>query len=659
MYDFIEKHKRAVQIVLAMIMLPFMLVGVDFYFRGGGSNEAVATVGGEKVTREQFDQALREQGDRLRQSMGRSFDAAMLDNPDVRYAVVENLVNQRLLAAEASRERFRVSDARVAEVIAGIPAFLEDGKFSPERYRALLLQQNMTPAMFEERVRRDLALAPLQEPIASGSIVARASAARYLSLVEQRREIASATIDAEAFAKGVKVDDAAVKAFYDANPTAFMTPEQARFEYAILSVDALGGNVAVDPADVRKYYDTNLASYTTQEERAASHILIAVRPDASDADKADAEKKAAAIAAQVRAKPASFAEVAKAQSQDPGSAPQGGDLGSFVRGSMVKAFEDAVFSTKPGEIAGPVQTEFGWHVIRVTGAKPATQRPLEEVRAQIETDLRRSRAQDKFQAAADQFQNLVYEQADSLAGLGKALDIPVQTTPSFVTRAQAQQIARNNAKFAEALFSPASLQAKRNTEAIEVAPNTLMAGRILEHRPAAPRPFDEVKAEIRRQLELKAATDAAERVGREKLALLEQGKSDKDVGLTFGKPVELQRMQASAAFPPDILAKVFQADASKLPAHFSGVNPRGGYSIYRLTRVIEPDTLDESRLKLAGERMGEQLGREFVNAYLASLRARADVTINQTLLEGAGGRQGEGSAPGPARPAPQGRGAPR
>lgn len=288
-----------------MIMLPFMFVGVDFYFRSGGSNEAVATVGGEKVTREQFDQALREQGDRLRQSMGRSFDSAMLDNPDVRYAVVENLVNQRLLAAEASRERFRASDAQVAEVIAVVPAFQEDGKFSPERYRALLLQQNMTPAMFEERVRRDLALAPLQEPIASGSIVARASsAARYLSLVEQRREIASATIDAEAFAKGVKVDDAAVKAFYDENPTAFMTPEQARFEYAILSVDALGGKVAVDPADVRKYYDTNLASYTTQEERAALHILVAVRPDASDADKAAAEKKAAAIAAQVRAKPA-------------------------------------------------------------------------------------------------------------------------------------------------------------------------------------------------------------------------------------------------------------------------------------------------------------------------------------------------------------------
>jgi len=654
MYDFLDKHKRAVQIVLALIMLPFMLVGVDWYFRGGGKDEPVATVGGEKITRQEFDQALRDQSERLRQTMGRNFDPAMLDNPDVRYAVVENLVNQRLLAAEASRERFRISDAQLADFIAGLPAFQEEGKFSRERYRALLQDQNMTPAMFEDRVRRDLALAPLQEPIASGSIVARASAARYLSLVEQRREIEQATIDAEAFAKDVKVDDAAVKAFYDQNPNAFMTPEQARFEYAILSTDVLGGKLAVDPADVRKQYEANLASYTTPEERAASHILIAVRPDASDADKAAAKAKASAIAAQVRASPASFAEVAKAQSQDPGSAPQGGALGSFGRGSMVKPFEDAVFEAKPGDIVGPVQTDFGWHVIRVTGAKPATQRPFEEVKGQIEADLKRARAQEKFQAAADQFQNLVYEQADSLEGVGKALDIPVQTTPTFVTRAQAQQIGRNSPKFAEALFSPASLQAKRNTEAIEVGPSTLIAGRILEHKPAAPRPFDEVRAEIRRQLERKAASEAAERVGREKLALLEQGKSAKDVGLTFGKPVELTRTQASAAFPPDVLAKAFQADASKLPAYFSGTTPRGGFSIYRLTRVIEPEALDEARLTLAGERMGEQLGREFVNAYLASLRARADVKIDQAMLEGTGKDSGGGAAPRPARPAPAG-----
>ena len=632
MYDFIAKHKRAVQVLLAMVFLPFAFFGVDSYFTSASGDETVATVSGQKITRTEFENALREQGDRMRQSMGRGFDAALLDNPEVRYAVVENLVNQRLLAAEAARERFRVSDAQLAQFIADIPAFHEDGKFSAERYRMLLQGQNMSPAMFEDRVRRELAQSPLQEPLSAGAIVAQTSAARYLDLLEQRREVASAVIDADAFLKEAKVDDAAVKAFYDQNPNAFVTPEQVRVEYAVLSIDALAEAVTVDASEVRKQYDDHLANYSSPDERSAAHILVAVRPDASDADKAAAKKKAEDIAAQVRAAPTRFAEIAKKESQDPGSAPQGGDLGSFGRGTMVKGFEDAAFAAKPGDIVGPVQTDFGWHVIRVTGAKPATQRPFDEVRPTIEAELRRTRAQQKFQAAADQFQNLVYEQAESLEGVAKALAVPVQTTP-FLTKTQVQQLGRNSPKFAEALFAPASLQAKRNSEAIEVAPNTLMAGRVLEHKPAAPRPFDEVKAEIRRQLERRAASDAAERVGREKLALLERGKSDREAGVTFGKPVELSRNQVGAGYPPEVLAKVFQADASRLPAFVTGPSPRGGFAIHRVTRVVATPPPDEARLKLAGERMGDQLGREFVSAYLASLRARADVKIEQSQLE--------------------------
>jgi peptidyl-prolyl cis-trans isomerase D len=281
---------------------------------------------------------------------------------------------------------------------------------------------------------------------------------------------------------------------------------------------------------------------------------------------------------------------------------------------------------------GPVQTDFGWHVIRVTGAKAATLRPFDEVKGQIEADLKRQHAQQKFQAAADQFQNLVYEQADSLEGVGKTLDIPVQTT-GFVTKSQLQQLGRNSAKIADAVFSPTSVQAKRNSEAIEIAPNTLMAARVVEHKPAAPRPYDEVKAEIRRQLERRMASEAAERVGREKLALLQQGKSDKEAGIAFAKPIELARNQAGALVSPDALAKIFQTDPTRFPAYVTGSNPRGGFSIYRVTKVIEPSSLDEARLKLAGERMGDQLGREFATAYLAALKARSDVKINQAQLE--------------------------
>ena len=160
-----------------------------------------------------------------------------------------------------------------------------------------------------------------------------------------------------------------------------------------------------------------------------------------------------------------------------------------------------------------------------------------------------------------------------------------------------------------------------------------MAARIVEHKPAAPRPFDEVKAEIRRQLERKFATEAAERVGREKLALLQQGKGDKEAGLAFAKPVEVTRNQAGPGFTPDALTRIFQAEPKSFPAFVTGPNPRGGFTIYRVTRVIEPQGLDAARLKLAAERMGDQLGREFANAYLASLRARADVKIEQSQLE--------------------------
>jgi peptidyl-prolyl cis-trans isomerase D len=356
-----------------------------------------------------------------------------------------------------------------------------------------------------------------------------------------------------------------------------MTPEQVRFEYVVLTPDGLAGQAAVEPAEVKAHYDANVASYGRPEERSASHILITVKPDAKDEEKAAARKRAEELLAQARANPAKFADLAKQFSQDPGSAGQGGDLGSFPRGSMVKPFEDAVFGMKVGDIAGPVQSDFGYHVIKLNGITAATTRPFDEIKGQIETDLKRQRAAQKFAAAADQFQNLVYEQADSLQGVAKALNLPVQTSP-LVTRTQAQAIAQGSAKFVQALFSPESLQAKRNTEAIEIGPNALMAARIVEFKPAAARPFDDVRDEIRRQLVRKTASEMAQKVGREKLALLEQGKAA-EAAVTFGKPVTLMRNQAQPGFTPDAMTRIFQADPAKVPQYVGAANERGGFSI--------------------------------------------------------------------------------
>jgi peptidyl-prolyl cis-trans isomerase D len=632
MFDLVTKYKRVTQILLALIALPFAFFGVDYYYRRVAATPEIAQVGDHKITQQEFADALREQQDRMRQAMGRNFDPAFFDSPEVRYSILEQLVNERLLAEKASDEHFRVTDAQLAQFIAGLPVFQQNGQFSAERYKQLLASQNLSPIQFEEKLRRDLAVAPLQEPVAVANIVARASSERYVGLLEQKREIAVATVDAEPFAKDVSIDDAAVKSFYETNPQAFKTPEQLRFEYVLLTQDSLMPSVSVDAAEVRQYYEANAKQYGQEEQRSAAHILIAVKPDASDADKAAAKKKADDIAAQAKANPAKFAELAKQYSEDPGSAPQGGELGALPRGSLEKNFEDAEWKLKVGEIAGPVLTDFGWHVIKLTGITPAKMRPFDEVKAQIETDLKRQKVTQKFASAADQLQNLVYEQADSLQPAAKALGLPLQTSQS-VTRAEAQAIALGNPKFVEALFSPEAIQSKRNTDAMEVGPNALMAGRVIEHKAAAPRPFDDVKDDIRRQLVQRAASEMAQKAGREKLARLASGASDKDARVTFAAPVTLVRTQSQPGIPPDAVTRVFQLDPTKLPGYVGLPNERGGFSIYKLTKVVDAPPPDDGKVAQASARIGDQLGRELFTAYVGALKAKTDVKINQANLE--------------------------
>ncbi len=632
MFDYIDKHKRLAQAVLAVIGMTFVFFGTYSYFQRPSSAPEIASVDGDKVTQQEFDDVLREQQDRMRQSLGKNYDPAMFDSPEVRFAMVEQLVNQKLLEHEARADKLRITDGQLQQFIAALPPFQVDGKFSPDRYRLVLSGQNMTPEMFEQKLRNDLTLAPLQEPIASANIVAGPSAQRYLSLLEQKREVAVATVDAEPFVKDVKIDDAAIKDFYDRNKAALQTPEQAKIEYIVLSPDTLMSQVSVKPEEVKAQYDQNLRQYGSPEERSAAHILISVKPDASDADKTAAKKKADDLAARARAHPDDFGKLAKEFSEDPGSAAQGGELGSFTHDSMVKPFADAVFAARTGDIVGPVLSDFGYHVIKVGEIKPAQAKPFDSVRADIETALKRAKAQQLFADDAEKFQNLVYEQSDSLAGVGKALDVKVIETP-YMTRAQVQQAASNSQKFVDALFAPESVASKRNTDAIEVAPNTLIAGRIVDHKAAATRPLDEVKDEIRAQLTRRDAAALAQKAGAARIAALDAGKTDREVALAFSKPTELLRTQVGPGMPPDALVKVFEADPKKLPAYVGSPNERGGYSIYRITRVIEPDKLDPARVKLASARIGDQVGRELLTAYLAGLKSRADVKINQAALE--------------------------
>ena len=631
MFDLVQKHKRIAQFILLLIGIPFMFFGVDYYFRGTDSAGEIAKFDGGKITEAEFAQAIRDQQENLRRS-AQGVDPAIFDNPEVRFNLLQQLLRERLVEKKGNDLHFRVSNTEVFDRIAADPRFREGDRFALDVYKNLLRQAGIAEPAFEESIRRQILAERIVDPISRGGVVPRASGAAFVNLVEQQREVEVANIDVEPFVKEVTVDNAQERAFYDANAAAFKTPEEAKFEYVVLTQDVLLAQIAVTPEEVKAQYESSAKTYRQEEQRQAAHILIAVKPDAGEAERAAAKKTAEDLAAQAKANPAKFADLARQRSQDPGSAAQGGDLGSNPRGAMVKAFDDAVFALKPGEITGPVESEFGWHVIRLLGVTPEKTQSFDAVRTQIETELRRQKVGQKFAAAADQFQNLVYEQADTFAPVAKALGLTIQTSP-LVTRAQAQEIALGSAKFVQALFSPESIAAKRNTDAIEVGPGTMMAARMVEFKPAAVRAFDDVKGEIHRQLVRQAAADRAQKAGREKLALLEQGKSERDVGVVFAKPVLLMRNRAQPGFTGEAITRIFQADAAKVPTYVGAASESGGFSIYKLVRAILPPEVDPGKVAAARAKIGEMQNREMFDAYVATLRAKAKVEVNQRNLE--------------------------
>lgn len=631
MFDLIHRHKNLTQIIMGVVTLPFLFFGTYQYFSGRGDSTTVADVGGNKIAQNDFDEALRGQEQRMRQALGGRFDSSMLDNPAVRFELLDQLIDQRLLENRARSEHFSVTDNELRRFIAGLAPFQVDGRFSATRYSEVLAGQGMSPLGFEQRVRGELVLNQLQQPIVAGSFAAKSTVSHYLALLDQTREVATATIAAAPLESAIKVSDADVKAYYEKNRAAFETPELAKIEYLTLSQGALASQMSVTPEEIRQAYEAGKRQYTTQEERSASHILIAVKPDASAADKAAAKQKAEEILAKARAHPDDFAALAKEYSQDPGSAQQGGELGSFARGSMVKPFEDAVFGAKVGDIVGPVETNFGYHIIKVTGIKPGHVQSLDEVKGRIEAEIRKQKAAEKFATLAEQFQNVVYEQADSLAGAAKALGLEVKTS-DLMTRAQIQALAQGSEKFVKAVFSTDSIQAKRNTEAIEVAPNTLMAGRVIEYKPAAPKPLAEVQDDIRKRLTHERAAAEAQKDGEAKLALLAKGDTAA-AALAFGKVSPITRSKPASDYTTDAVKRIFEADRAKLPAYVGATRPNGDYAIYRIDKVIDGAAPAAAVVTAAENSVGAEAGQELMKAYLASLRADTKVTINQAVLE--------------------------
>jgi peptidyl-prolyl cis-trans isomerase D len=627
MFEFIRTHQRLMQFLLLLLILPsFVLVGVSQYEKRSDS-DGVATVDGRKISQQEWEAAQRRQLEQARAMMGAQFDQKLFDTPEAKQQVLDGLVAERAIGAEVARSHLTVgNDSLYKGIIEQTGLRKPDGSFDLDAYKAFLASQGMSAEGFQQRVGYQLAVQQLAGSVQATAFAPRSVANRLSDINDQQREVQELILPIANFASQVKVTDDMVKAYYDKNATLFQIPEQVKAEYVVFDAAAVEKQVNVTDAEIADAYNKNKARFSTPEKRSASHILISVAKDAKPADDAAAKAKAQAILAEVQKAPNDFAKIAKAQSQDPGSAELGGDLGVVEKGLFDKPVEDAIFQLKEGETSGLVRSSFGYHIVKVTKVVPVVQKTLEEAKPEIVAELKKTKLSNKYSELAETFTNTVYEQSDSLKPVADKLGLTIQTAEGL-TRTPNPALGKspvNNDKFLKAIFSQDAIANKRNTEAVEVAPSTLVAGRVVEFKPATKRPLAEVQEQIRQRVTQEEAIRLARQAGEARLAAL---KASGDA-TGFGEVKVLSRTMQQPAIHPTAAIAVLKADVSKLPAYIGVELPGQGYGLYRIGKVSLSAQPDQARRKQEAEAIARAIGNGEMYGYIEALKKKAKAKVN-------------------------------
>ena len=625
MLEVIRTHSKGwvAKFILVLITVPFALFGIDAYLKDAGTGASVAKVDGASISVQEYRNAMQSLRDRLQKENPK--DVAALDSPEVKQSVLDRLINTRLLNAEVVHSNFKVTNEQLALFISSLPEFQQGGKFSQEVYDKLLSQNQMTPSQFENKMRNELLLQQLRDGVPGLAFTAPGVENAVLNIAHQQREVSVAEIKTSDFISQVKVEPAEVRAYYDKHKDKFKVPEQVKLEFVMLSANTLITKMQATEEEAKKFYDENAAKFQGDEQRHASHILIGVAATASADAKAEAKKKAEQVLAEVKKNPAKFAELAKKYSQDPGSAEKGGDLGTFGRGAMVKPFEEAVFSMKIGGVSGLVQSDFGYHIIKLNEIAGQSQ-GFDTMKAQIRAELMYQKAIAKFSEQAEAFSALVYEQSSSLQPAADAYGVTVQKS-GWLSYADGAKFFKSD-KLMTLVFTNEVLKDKRNTEAVEVSNNTLVSARVVEYKPSAPRSFDEIKGGIEDLLKIEKASKLAIDKGALFLASLKEGKDA--AGLDWILPVTVDRKNAQGL--SDLtMSNVFKINATKLPAYTGVSDSKKGYLILKLSAVQNKLADDEAK-KAALLDLRTAMASEYASAYIGSLKSNKKIFVNTGLM---------------------------
>lgn len=640
MFDFVRRHTRVLQFVMMLLIFPaFIGVGVfQTYSSFRDRSNEVAVVAGQGITLTEWENAQRMQADGAR-ARNPNLDPALFESPQFKRQILDALIRDRVFDVASQNLHLQVSDNRLKRLFANDPQMQSlrnpDGTLNKD----ILANTGLSPAAFTERLRAEYATRQVTDGVERTVLAPKTVAQQSLEAVLQRREVQVARFDAKDFLAQAQPTAADLQSFY-ADPVhaeQFMVSESADIDYVVLDLDSIKAAMTVSDADVRKFYDDAIKTgrFSVPEERRASHILI----NADKADKAEnrqaARAKAVALLAQLRKTPSSFADVARKNSQDTISAANGGDLGFFGRDAMVKPFEDAAFALKSGQISDVVESDFGYHIIMVTGVRGGERKPFDTVRQEIANEIKAERAKRQYAELAQRFTDLVYEQPDSLKPVADALKLPIQTASGVTRKGAPALVGLASPKFLDALFDEKVRKLQRNTEAMEAGPNRLIAARVRQYFAQHKRPFAEVETQIRTQWTRQKAAQLAKAAADARLAAW----TAQPESAQLNAPLLVSRNKPQDLSPP-ILQAVMQAKFDKLPAWTLADLGGDGWAVIRINRSIPPELSDEERAAAASQ-YAQMWSAAEVQSYYQALHKRFKAQVTEAASAAMTGKLAE------------------
>lgn len=639
MFDFIRTHQRLMQLILLVLIVPsFALIGMSGYSTYVSGDHEIARVGDSAVTQEEFDQARRNQLQQMQESSQGRFDPAMLDNPDARRALLDQLIDRRTQIVVASKDRFSVSDGALRRAIASMPQLQVDGQFSPERYNEVLASSGLTPRDFETGQRAELALSRVLGPIGDTAGMPKSVLNMLEQALTEERTVRMRVFNPSEYQADIKVSDEDIKAWYDTHQDALRLPEQVAIQYIVLDeASAIASVPTIDNAQLKGYYEQNKSKYVVPARINVSHILIKVPSGATEETSKQALEKAQALAKRAReAGPSEFAALARKESQDAGTARSGGELGWVQRGIWPLNLEQAVFGLKKDEISDPVKGQDGYHIFMVNDVQAEKGETFDEAKPKVEEEVRRQLAADRFADMATKLTSLVYDNATSLEPAAQALGVGIRKATG-ITRdrllsaeeagpgsaaASPDAATLGDVRVRSVLFTPQLLTDKQNSGVIEISPDTMIAVRVDAVTPAHVPELALVSKHIHDQLLAERSLQAAVHAGEAVLSGLQADMSKAPE--SFGEPVKVSRLNP-LGLNKVVLDAAFRIPADKVPA-YQGVTLPQGYAIVSIEEV-KAGTTDNPALEGLPAQLAQVWGSTEERAVMQAMRAGLEVKI--------------------------------